>query len=215
MASNHHSYIAKLREHAAEARALLSNSQKPERERMVVRAFLRCLGIPFTDDEIVGSKDEPVDVLFRSAHIQVMDVVGDRKRGLDWLRRQRLYEAAKGIADVIGSYRPSKPMPFPEAARSVADGLVAKAAHYGAANCATLDALVYVDLRNRHVWPLQPGPEPQVLHELKRQGWRSASMLFVPYSAVLVAKPGAPEFLREKMALILNACPDPEGLFDA
>jgi hypothetical protein len=179
-----------------------------------VGAFLRCLGTPFVDAEIVAGKQERVDVLFRSARFQIMEAVGDRKRGLDWLRRQRLYRAAKGIADVIGPYRPSKPIQFREAAQIVAENLALKAAHYGAANCATLDALVYIDLRNRHLWPLQPGPESQVANELERQGWRSVSMLFVPYAAVLSTRVGAPEFLADKVGGILNECPDPEGLFD-
>ena len=61
--SNDDTYLASLRTHAVETRILLSNPMKPERERMVVRAFLRCLGISFTEDEIVSGNDEPVDVL--------------------------------------------------------------------------------------------------------------------------------------------------------
>lgn len=34
--------------------------EKPERERMIVRAFLRCLGVPFSDDEIQPGTEEPV-----------------------------------------------------------------------------------------------------------------------------------------------------------
>jgi hypothetical protein len=41
MAFSGNSFLAKLREHADRARHPLSNPQKPERERMVVRAFLR------------------------------------------------------------------------------------------------------------------------------------------------------------------------------
>ena len=215
MPSDKHAYIVKLQEHAAEARALLSNSQKPQRERMVVRAFLRCLGISFTENEIVASKEEPVDVLFRSARFQVRDCVGDRKRGLEWIRRQRLYKAAREMADVIGPYRPSKPMPLREAAQTVVDSLTVKAAHYGAVNCATLDALIYIDLRNRHLWPLQPSLESEMLTALNQQGWRSVSMLFVPYAAVVSAKADAPAFLKEKVGTVLNQWPHPDGWFDA
>jgi hypothetical protein len=41
MAPSDDPYIAALREHTAETRSLLSNRRKPERERMVVRAYLR------------------------------------------------------------------------------------------------------------------------------------------------------------------------------
>jgi hypothetical protein len=67
MSSNGDTYLASLRTHAAETRALLSNPMKPERERMVMRAHPRCLGIPFTEEEIASSNDEPMDVLFGDA----------------------------------------------------------------------------------------------------------------------------------------------------
>jgi hypothetical protein len=75
MSSNDDTYLASLRTHAAETRTLFSNPMKPERERMVVRAYLRCLGIPFTEDEIASSNDEPVDVLFGEA---------DSRSGTSW-----------------------------------------------------------------------------------------------------------------------------------
>jgi hypothetical protein len=82
-------YLGGLRKHAAETRALLSNSNKPERERRVVRAYLRCLGIPFTDEEIVASPNEPIDVRFRFARFQIRDIVGNRLRGKEWAERER------------------------------------------------------------------------------------------------------------------------------
>jgi hypothetical protein len=214
MTSNEQAYIGELQKHASEARALFSNAQKPQRERMVVRAFLRCLGAPFIDDEIVASKDEPVDVVFRSARFQVMESLGGRKRGLDWITRQRLYQTVQRFSELLERYTPPKPLSFGDAAQMVAQNLAVKASHYGVANCARLDALVYVDLRNRYLWPLEPGLEPQVAGGLHRQGWRSVAMLFVPYAAVLTVRPDAPDLLKEKAGLVLNQWPNPEGLFD-
>jgi very-short-patch-repair endonuclease len=75
-------YLRKLQEHVAETRRLFSNTMKPERERMVCRAFLRCVGIKFCDQEIIASDTEPVDVVFRSAKFQIRELLGsDRKRG--------------------------------------------------------------------------------------------------------------------------------------
>ena len=74
-------YLAGLRKHARDVRTFLSNANKPERERMIVRAFLRCLGVSFSDDEIQPSTEEPIDVRFRSARFQIMEIVGDKKRG--------------------------------------------------------------------------------------------------------------------------------------
>src|ERR1700694_562796 len=86
-------YIADLQRHAAETRTLLSNAQKLERERMVVRAFLRCVGVPFLDGDIQASKDEPIDVVFGQACFQVMTILGGRKPGQDWREREDRYQA--------------------------------------------------------------------------------------------------------------------------
>jgi hypothetical protein len=116
-------FLAKLREHADRARHLFSNPRKPERERMVVRAFLRCVGETFEDSEIIASREEPIDVRFRTADFQIMEIVGDRKRGLDWRRRQDRYRDAQHVADVMEPYTPSQPMSFDDVAQLVANGV--------------------------------------------------------------------------------------------
>ena len=85
-------YIEKLERHASNTRALLSNKQKPERERMVVRAFLRCIGVQFSDSDIAAGTEEPVDVTFLSARFQVRDIPGGRKRVEAWRQRQLRYQ---------------------------------------------------------------------------------------------------------------------------
>lgn len=116
---------------------------------MVVRAFLRCIGEAFVDSEIVASREEPIDVRFRTADFQIMEIVADRKRGFDWRRRQDRYRDAQHVADVLEPYTPSQPMSFHDAAQLIADRLSVKAARYGATACASLDALVYIDLHNQ------------------------------------------------------------------
>lgn len=101
-------YVRELQEHASEARTLFSNAQRPERERMVARAFLRCLGAPFRDEEIVASKDEPINVVFRLARFQIKEIVGDKKRGFEWIDRQRRYAAAEKLPDLLEPYRPPR-----------------------------------------------------------------------------------------------------------
>jgi Putative endonuclease, protein of unknown function (DUF1780) len=184
-----------------------------ERERMVVRAFLRCVGEAFEDGEIVASREEPVDVKFRSADFQIMESVGNKRRGFDWRRRQERYRGAQHVADVLDPYVPSQPISFDRAAHLVANRLSAKAAHYGAAVCATLDALVYIDLHNQHLWPLEPADSEQALTMLQNQCWRSVSMLFVPYGVVLLAAPIAPEVIRARVGQTLKEWPGIDGLF--
>src|SRR6266849_5793359 len=111
MAFSDNAFLAKLREHADRARRLFSNPRKPERERVVVRAFLRCVGETFEDSEIVASSEEAIEVRYRDA---------------------------QHVADVMEPYTPSQPMSFDDAAQLVADRLSAKTARYGAAACARL-----------------------------------------------------------------------------
>jgi hypothetical protein len=214
MAFSDNAFLAKLREHADRARRLFSNPQKPERERMVVRAFLRCVGETFEDGEIIASSEEPIDVRFRNADFQIMEIVGDNKRGLAWRRRQNRYRDAQRVADLLDPYTPSEPMSFDDAAQLVADRLSTKAARYGAATCENLDALVYVDLHNRHLWPLEPAGHGWAAAVLQTQGWRSVSMLFVPYGVVLLAAPTASAVIRARAGRVLNKWPGLDGLFD-
>jgi hypothetical protein len=94
-------YLRKLQEHVAETRRLFSNTMKPERERMVCRAFLRCVGIKFCDQEIIASDTEPVDVVFRSAKFQIRELLGsDRKRGDELKELQEKVQNATSIEDV-------------------------------------------------------------------------------------------------------------------
>jgi hypothetical protein len=190
-------YITGLQRHAAETRNLLSNAQKPERERMVVRAFLRCIGEGFSDDEVQASAEEPVDVNFRSARFQVTDILGDRKRGDAWRERERRYRAAKRLSEVVEPWTSSEPMSVGDVSQAVSEHLSEKAIHYGVQNCSRLDALVYVDVGDRHLWPVDRGQDSKMVEKWRQQGWRSVSMLFVPYGSVLAAQASAPDFLQE------------------
>lgn len=56
-------YLEKLRKHAKDTRAFLSNKMKSERERSVCRAFLRSIGVPFQEQELIVPTDEPSERL--------------------------------------------------------------------------------------------------------------------------------------------------------
>lgn len=72
-------YLGSLIAATKAARELFSNKNKTVREKMVARAFLRCLGVKFSENEIVVGPEEPVDVSFKSARFQIMEILGDRK----------------------------------------------------------------------------------------------------------------------------------------
>lgn len=215
MTGNDDRYLEALRADAADARSLFSNPRKSERERRVVRALLRCLGVAFEDSEIVAGGEEPVDIEFRAARFQIRDIVGGRKRGKEWVERERLYQGAEIMADVMTPFTHSTAVSLDRAAEMVADALTEKSRRYGPRVCGTLDAVTYLDLGNSHLYPTEPQDAPDALAELRRQGWRSVSMLALPYGVVLAANTEAPDFLRVRLGSAWKEWPGPDGWFEA
>jgi hypothetical protein len=212
-------YLACLERNAEDTRRLFSNEGRIERERMVVRAFLRCIGESFVDGEIRVGQREPVDIVFREATFQIKMMLGGRQPGVVWRDRQRLYRNAKGLNDpkhpVVRPWTPPIPISFADAVEAVARELAGYVSHYGgSAGCSTIDALVYVNLEERYLWPTEPELPAHVADELNAQGWRSVSMLFIPYGVVLTAGTNAPKFLRSRVGQVLNQWPGTDW-FDA
>lgn len=185
-------YLEKLRKHASDTRAFLSNEMKPERERSVCRAFLRAIGVPFDEQELVAPTDEPADVVFRTARFQIREILEpNRRRGDDWKRKEQKYSEADSFDDVMESYSPPRSITLVELVPNVVDALSEKAQKYGT-GCKDIDVLVYVNLGNRF---LTAGSDVPNLDALQLQGWRSVSILFPPYGVILFAAATAPDVL--------------------
>lgn len=87
-------YLQKFQAHATDTLHYLRDKCKPERERAVCRAFLRCAGVAFAEREIVAPSSEPADVSFREARLQIRELVEpDRRPGDEW--RLRLIRATR------------------------------------------------------------------------------------------------------------------------
>ena len=206
-------YLDQLRHVINEARHFFSNSMKPERERAICRAFLRGIGIGFKDNEIKAAtrEDEPVDAFFFLACFQMREILdSDYKRGDEWRNKAEHLKSAICIDDLREPYVSPKPMTSSELTPLICDALKEKSIRYGAER-EKLDALVYVNLQNRFLAANQSMADLEVL---KAQGWRSVSMLFVPFASVLYANESAPDFLRERAGRILNEWHHPDGWFD-
>ncbi|MHC4120660.1 MAG: DUF1780 domain-containing protein [Planctomycetota bacterium] len=186
--------LNKLAKHAAETRSFLSNKMKPERERAVCRAFLRSIGVSFSETELAAPTEEPVDVAFRMARFQIRDLLEpDRKRGDDWKDKEQKYSDACSIDELKEPDSPSIAFDLNKLVPEISGALLGKAQKYGL-GCNDIDALVYVDLKDRH---LEQSSEMQNLGPMISQGWRSVSFLFPPFGVVLFANSAAPEFLRD------------------
>ncbi len=209
---NERDYIRRLADEARDTVDMLSFHRKGEREQRSCAAFLRCLGVDFSPDELVTAENDPPDVVFRDARFEVMIVLDEgMEMHADWKKEASRRDSAQSLDDLAEPYQPSVPMSFKEAVCLVVAKLCPKAFHYGPKTCSQLDILVYIDLARRHLYPIS---EVNVPTELRSQGWRSVCFLFLPYSHVLFAAPEAPEFLRCLEGRTRQECNNPDVWFE-
>ena len=191
---------------------MLSSHRKGERERRAVAAFLRCLGMNFSPEELVAPECDPPDVMFRDARLEVMIMLDEgRKMHADWKKKAGQRDSAQSLEELGESYHPSIPVPFQGVVSLVVAELEQKASHYGTNTCAQLDALLYVNLLGKHLYPLSKAHVPE---ELRAQGWGSVCFLVAPYSHVLAVTPESPEFLRQYEGSTRQECQNPDTMFD-
>jgi hypothetical protein len=95
-------------------------------------------------------------------------------------------------------------------AAEVTNALAEKAKKYGK-GCQGLDALVYADLQDQHLNAKSEFPD---VGPLRAQGWRSVSVIFAPYSVILLGNPGAPDFLLDYAGRVQDCWKQWDTLFD-
>jgi hypothetical protein len=206
-------YLDRERLAANEAKYFFSKTGKPPLERAICRAFLRCIGVDFVEEEIktATKAEEPVDIFFRAARFQMREKLDNtRRRDDEWRDKVEQLKNATSIDDLREPYISPRPMGYLELNPLIRDALQMKSIGYGI-ECGNLDALVYVNLQNRF---LSANQQVAGVEVFKTQGWRSVSMVFVPYASVLYANESAPDFLRERAGCVLNKWPHPEGWFE-
>lgn len=90
-----------------ESLKFFSNEMKPERERWVCRELLENLGIEVLDSELVSSKEDPPDVLFRSARFEVKELIDeDRPRMAEYKESLARAETATDAGELLEHYEP-------------------------------------------------------------------------------------------------------------
>jgi len=203
-------YLRKLQKHAGDTRVFLSNQKKPERERSVCRAFLRAIGISYKEQELLAPTEEPVDVAFRTARFQIMEILEPhRRRGDDWKRKERKYSEACSLADVTELHFPQTSVTLEELMPTIVLDLSRKAQKYGR-ECKKIDALAYVNRRDQF---LKADSDIPNLDKLREQGWRSVSILFPPYGVILFVTPEASDFLVALAPGQYRCCSDIDSFF--
>lgn len=212
MTSSHdREYLNTLARHIAETRRLFSNAKKSEREKSVCRAFLRCIGVGFSEDELSVGPSEPTDIAFCSAAFQITEVLDEgRKRSHEHKEQEINYQTARSARDIMEPWRDGKPMEFPEMVNVTAKRLEEKFAKLGQQGCRGIDALVYINLFkpvSRYLYPAE-FVETDDANKMRAHGWRSVSVLMVPYATVLFANDTAPRFLQEHRRIVHKAPDD-------
>lgn len=168
-----------------------SNDAKPERERWVVREFLKNLSIPFSEGDFTSAaQSDDVDVVFRNARFQVKELTDpdcrryseikeDLKRAEDAIRPQDLFDTPISYDLVwVDAY----PLIHDRATNN----------QYPPRSSRRVDLLFYIT--RTHAF-LAPSRQSDNLSSL---GWRSVSCLIGKRSYVLAAASHAPLFLRDR-----------------
>lgn len=193
---NEREYIRNLASRADETVHFLSNDMKPVRERSVCATFLRCLGMDFSVDEIVSveNKNQPPDVIFREARFEICEILDKgRRRHQEARMRAKHLKQVKTVEDIFVKFEFRSPISYVQMFDLAVKVLADKSLLYGAENCTKLDALLCVQLQRKSLYVKSFIPDHAALLS---QGWRSVSLLMIPYSHVIYATESAPEFLR-------------------
>jgi hypothetical protein len=211
MKDSEKAYIDDLIRHTEDSITFFSNSMKPERERSVCAAFLRCLGVDFSANEIVVEKNDPPDVIFGQANFEIRELyeVG-RKRHDEYRERLKELKQAKTIDDTLISIKWSNPISYDFIFSGIESALSSKAKKYGLEKCSSLDALVYVSFPQKFLDIKSKIPD---FYKIEAQGWRSVSFVIPPYSHVIYCKEGAPEFLTRLEGKTYMEWKKPDGFF--
>jgi len=181
--------LEKVRRDREEWVRFLSEPNKQERERWIVREFLEKLSISASENDLVSlDQDNPVDVIFRDASFQVKEITEAGCR--------RHSEAKEDLQRAKNATQLSHLIP-PMIAKDISWDDVyplihqfASSAKYPSSSRGKLDLLFYVT--RKHTILNRAAQPPELAH----LGWRSISCLFGPHPYVLVATGDAPSFLR-------------------
>ena len=202
----HDQYLQKLREHGKESIDFFSNQNKPERERCVVRAFFRCLGVPFTEKDLLVNQPEPIDVAALGGRFQVTEVLAeDRRRHQEYDARLEKLKGISSVDELLVPWQNPRRAPWSDVLERVLRRLSDKTAH------ADIDALVYINLGGTL---LDPNSEVPDFSPLAALGWRSVSAVSLPYALLMHASDNAPDFIKSTVGFTRKDWRKPDGWFE-
>jgi hypothetical protein len=174
---------------------------KPERELWVAREFLLNLECEFSEEELVTSPQEPPDVIFRSIHFEIKDIVdndchrhAEAKIALEIARRARKPE------DLV-QHCEAHDILYKEMVQLIEERAIqlANEKYVTASTREMLDLLFYAYPGRSRAFVSEPMPS---LKAIASCGFRSVSLLMGNNSIVLVASSQAAEIIRSRANLV-------------
>lgn len=182
-----------------------SVEQKAERERYVVKAFLKRMGIAFAEEEVRSVEKDPPDVAFRDARFEVKEIMDEgRERHREYKEKYMKALEATEVSQLFRSFIP-KTLDLLETYRLVVEESLALMKKYPASACANLDLLFYINLLD-----VMRFDDSAILNmsTIRLHPWRSVSFVLGPLAGgVLAARESAPEFLKDLLGQIITPPP--------
>jgi len=199
-------YLERRYRETKESIDFFSDQNKAERERCIVRAFFRCLGVSFTEKDLQVNQLEPIDVAALGGRFQVTEVLAPSRRRHQQYK-ERL-ESLNKVSSVNGLFEPwqnPKPVPWGDLVEWVLRRLSNKTAH------GDIDALGYINRDQTFLDINSPKPN---FSSIAKLGWRSVSVVYLPYSVVMSAADSAPAFIKNAIGSAQTAWTKPDGWFE-
>jgi hypothetical protein len=172
-----------------------SNKNKPKREHWVVKKFLKAFDVDFSEEEIRSCKDDPPDIIFREARIEIKEILDpDRKRHDEYKKALVKVRKAKKIKDLFEFYSP-KIISVSELINIISSKIEGYEKKYSSDNTRNLDLLIYFNMLDYEVIQEDIGNmKTDFCHK-----WRSVSVLTNESAFVLYAKNSAPDFIKKNV----------------
>ena len=174
-----------------ESLTALSNAEKLNREKWVVRRLLRALSVEFEEKELAGA-DEPADVVFRDSRFQVKEILDKgRYRADEFKMKLKAAELAQEYSELLENYTP-KDISFSEVVQHCYDyaEMLTSQVKYGQRESKNMDILFYFNWLDYHVVPPVEVPSKEI-------AFRSLSIVSNRYCAIAYASKDAPKLLRD------------------
>lgn len=187
--------ICEMIRHKEAAIAWFGQSGKQERERFILRAFLRCLELSFNLLEIKSLNGEFPDVEFQGAEFEIKEMLDpDRRRHDEYKQGLEKLKKIKNISDLIEPYRPVF-VTFHEVGQRIQPVLEDLCRKYPENQRVSTNLLIYCNLQDVMV----DTKKEWVPITLDSMGWRSVSVVGSSWCYVFDSSTEAPQFITENV----------------